>query len=112
VHVGQALLAILMLQIVFTALTFVQFGAAVEQRAANGDCLWLDPAKTSFGIYSIVNCKGTGSSADKKRQENGAAKKRIVEERSPIQLAKAIKVPQVAIALKLLCCMCALSPAG
>lgn len=67
----------------------------MEQRAAQGDCLWLDPAKTSFGIYSLVYHKGAESSAAKKRDENGIVRRRIVEEQSPIQIAKAIKVPML-----------------
>ena len=68
----------------------VQFSAEAAKLAKAGNCLWLDPAKTSFGVFSVVQEAVGGGGT--KRGENGAAKKHVVEARSPIQIAKAVKV--------------------
>jgi hypothetical protein len=76
----------------------MQFPSAVARMAKEGLVLWLDPNKTSFGVYSIVQQAAGGGGANGangkgvKRSENGVAKKSIVESRIPIQIAKAVKV--------------------
>jgi hypothetical protein len=71
----------------------LQFPAEVKAMAEEGTTLWLDPNRTSFGIYSIVHA--ASSAKGTKRTQNGAAKKKAIKEsRSPVQIAKAVKVLQ------------------
>lgn len=86
-----------------------QFEAAAAALAAAGHCLWLDPNKTSLSTYNVVRgasggatigatdgaaASGNGASNGRgtKRSENGVVKKAVIEARSPVQIAKAVKV--------------------
>jgi hypothetical protein len=72
----------------------LQFKEAVARRARGGQCLWIDPDKTSLGVFTIVEAEGQKSG--QKRDESGIGRKLVVESRSPIQIAKAIKVCDLA----------------
>lgn len=74
----------------------MQFTAACEARAAAGETLWVDPAKTSLGVFTLVQAAAEAAGRGKKRGDDGKVKAAVVKGRSPIQIAKAVKVCAVA----------------
>ena len=66
--------------------------------AADEVVLWLDPAKTSYGVYSVIKEASEKSPRGLKRAADGSAKspKLIHEAPSPVSIAKALKVRTIA----------------